>query len=68
MARKRKKKKYVQVQLPPKIEEESMVSKLAWKTDPWAGKIWLIFIVIVCFLIPFFEILSDLFNHGLYKK
>lgn len=68
MKKKTKKKKYVQIQLPPKIEEESMVSKLGWKMDPWAGKIWLIFIVIVCFLIPFFEILSDLFNHGLYKK
>ena len=66
--KKTKKKKYVQIQLPPKIEEESMVSKLAWKTNPWGGKVWLIFIVIACFLIPFFEILSDLFNHGLYKK
>jgi len=45
-----------------------MVSKLAWKTDPWANKIWMIFILIACLLIPIIEILSDLFNHGVYKK
>lgn len=65
---KRKKKKYIKIKLPPKQEDESMVSKLAWKTDPWANKIWMIFILIACLLIPIIEILSDLFNHGVYKK
>jgi len=65
---KRKKKKYIKIKLPTKQEDESMVSKLAWKTDPWANKIWMIFILIACLLIPIIEILSDLFNHGVYKK
>ena len=67
-SKKKKKQKYIKTQLPPKIDDEPMSSKLAWKTDPWAGKVWIIFIIIVCLLFPLFEILSDLINHGLYKN
>ena len=65
---KRKKKKFVKIKIPNDHQDESMVSKLAWKTDPWANKIWIIFILIICLIFPLIEILSDLFNQGLYKK
>jgi len=35
-SKKKKKQKYIKIQLPPKIDDEPMSSKLAWKTDPWA--------------------------------
>ena len=52
-------------QLDPNLDRQAIKDR---KLNERMITIFMVFIIIVCILIPAFEIISDLLEHGLYKN
>tara|TARA_B100001027_G_C16105894_1_gene258225 strand:- start:292 stop:510 length:219 start_codon:yes stop_codon:yes gene_type:complete len=68
MKRKKRKRKYY---VHPIDALDPGLDKNEIKDRKWNDRtltIYMLFLIIVCLLIPLFEIISDLFKYGLYKN